>query len=376
LGAGFWQGKTVLVTGHTGFKGTWLSLWLTVLGARVVGYALPPVVGSLYEKCGLAEKIESHEGDITNLSALSRCMQQAHPQLAFHLAAQSLVLQSYQQPVDTFAVNVLGTAHFLEACRTTESLRAAVVVTSDKCYENNLNGENAPDHYFREGDPLGGHDPYSASKACAELVAHAYQVSYFSSQKDDAHLLGVATARAGNVIGGGDWSDNRLIPDIVRSVRNQIPLAIRHPEAIRPWQHVLESLQGYLTLAENLYTSPQQFQGAWNFGPDSRQNASVRRVTQSFLQRLLPDDVQREALIQWGVENALHEAPILSLNSDKAREKLGWIPRLSLETVLDWVAEGYLAELQDDSMQALLLSQIQRYQALKPLGTSPLEARP
>lgn len=344
-----------------------------------MGYALPSLAGSLYEKSDIAEKIESYEGDITDLSTINRCMQQTRPQLAFHLAAQSLVLKSYQQPVDTFAVNVLGTAHFLEACRFTDSLRAAVVVTSDKCYENHLSVKNTPDYYFHEGDPLGGHDPYSASKACAELVTQAYRASYFSQnplQKDDINLLGVATARAGNVIGGGDWSDNRLIPDIVRSIRKQTPLEIRYPDAIRPWQHVLESLQGYLTLAENLYTSPRQFQGAWNFGPDSRQNASVRTVTRSLLERLLPDNAQREALIQWGVEHPLHEAPILSLNSDKAQRELDWIPRLSLKMALDWVAEGYLADLRGDSMQALLLSQIQRYQALKPLKTYPAEARP
>ena len=264
--AGFWRGKRVFLTGHTGFKGGWLAIWLESLGASVFGYALAPVTTpSLFEITRLDESVDSILADVRDAQKLSDAIRRAEPDIVFHLAAQPLVRASYRDPVETYSTNVMGTVHLLEAVRQTDSVRAVVVVTTDKCYDN-----REWEWGYRENDPLGGYDPYSSSKAAAELVTAAYRNSYFLASE----VAAVASARAGNVIGGGDWSEDRLIPDIVRAVSDGKPVRIRNPDAIRPWQHVAEPLAGYIRLAQHLYTDGAGFAQAWNFGPEDRDAGS------------------------------------------------------------------------------------------------------
>jgi CDP-glucose 4,6-dehydratase len=346
----FWKGKTVFVTGHTGFKGSWLVLWLSRLGARVVGYALqPPTTPSLFALAGVAEAITSLEADVRDLGTLSAALSDAKPDLVFHLAAQSLVRNSYQQPVETYATNVMGTVNLLEAVRQCPSVKATVVVTSDKCYENKewVWG-------YREDEPLGGHDPYSSSKGCAELVTAAYRRSFFSAS-DGA--TAVASARAGNVIGGGDWAADRLIPDILRSFSEQRPVLIRSPHAIRPWQHVLEPLSGYLDLAEKLCDDANEFEGSWNFGPSEDDVKPVSWVVEH-----LKNNWGDRAAWQIDAGPRPHEAAFLKLDCSKARAKLGWMPVLTLEHALAWTVEWHRAYLDGKNVRQLTEAQIERYQ--------------
>lgn len=262
--SGLWRGKRVFVTGHTGFKGSWLSLWLQSLGAEITGYALkPPTTPSLFEEARVAEGMKSIEGDIRDFVFFKSSIEAAQPEIIIHMAAQSLVRYSYEHPVETYATNVMGTVHMLEAVRTTPSIRAVVNITTDKCYENRewIWG-------YREDDPMGGYDPYSNSKGCAELVSAAYRSSFFNDKDYDNHGVAVATVRAGNVIGGGDWAEDRLLPDILSGFEQGKVVTIRNPHAIRPWQHVMEPLRGYLTLAERLFESGTVFAQGWNFGPN------------------------------------------------------------------------------------------------------------
>jgi len=324
---GVFEGRKVLLTGHTGFKGSWLALWLQQLGAEVVGLALPPnTQPSHWDLLKLG--IEEHRFDIRDYDAVRKLVARVQPELVFHLAAQPLVRRSYVDPLGTWATNVQGTAHVLEACRHAASVKAIVAVTTDKCYENQewLWG-------YRENDPLGGHDPYSASKAGAELVAASYRKSYFSSQ--DAPLL--ATARAGNVIGGGDWSEDRLIPDLVRASARGESVEIRSPNATRPWQHVLESLSGYLLLGQRLLERQAGFAEAWNFGPDESGNQTVSAV----LSRL----TQSWGDLRWHLTGAIqpHEAGLLQLDSTKARTLLQWTPVWGLDEGLKQTAQWYRA---------------------------------
>ncbi|WP_313617851.1 CDP-glucose 4,6-dehydratase, partial [Rhizobium sp.] len=271
----FWRGKRVLLTGHTGFKGSWLSLWLQNLGAHVTGFALPPPTSpSLFEATGVADGMTSLIGDIRDLEALKNAVRTADPEIVIHMAAQPLVRYSYVNPVETFSTNVMGVVNLLEAVRESQKIRAVVNVTTDKCYEN----REWPWGY-RENEPMGGYDPYSSSKACAELVTAAYRRSYFTTPSN-GHRVAVATARAGNVIGGGDWAKDRLIPDIVYAFSQGVPASIRNPQAIRPWQHVLESLRGYLILAENLFEHGDEFAEAWNFGPNDDDAKPVSWITE------------------------------------------------------------------------------------------------
>lgn len=351
----FWREKTVLVTGHTGFKGSWLSLWLSELGARVVGYGLAPSSArSNFAVSRVGERIHSIEGDVCDAQRLEESLARHRPEVVFHLAAQSLVRPSYADPLETFRTNVLGTASVLEAIRRQPTARAVVIVTSDKCYENRewLWG-------YRETERLGGRDPYSASKSCAELVAASFRSSYFAAGDG----IGVATARAGNVIGGGDWSTDRLVPDVLAAHRCGEELVIRNPTAVRPWQLVLEPLDGYMTLAERLYDDGPGFSEAWNFGPRESDVLSVEAIV-----------TQLGAHLNGGIryrvvgDPALHEATQLRLDCSKAAARLGWRPRTSVEDALKLIADWQEQWLSGEDMQAVSLGQIQMFRSLAGVG--------
>lgn len=343
----FWQNRRVLVTGHTGFKGGWLVAWLRHLGARVTGYALEPSTSpSLFAAAGLDEGIQSIISDVRDAPSVAAAFRSGEPEVVFHLAAQPLVRVSYTAPVDTFSTNVMGTVNVLEAARSVPSIRAVVVVTTDKCYED----QHWPWPY-RETDPLGGFDPYASSKACAELATRCYRDSFLA-----ARGVGVATARGGNVIGGGDWSQDRLLPDIVDACAKGTSVRLRNPHAVRPWQHVLDLAGGYLTLAERLADEPDRFSGAWNFGPDERSDITV-------------GDLARRVVELWGsgrVEiddpSPLHESAALRLDSSKARAALGWRPRLSFDETVAWTVEWYRAFAAGDGARRLVDAQIARYE--------------
>ena len=351
----FWQGRRVFLTGHTGFKGSWLSLWLQVLGARVTGFALaPPNKRNLFEQASVVSGMSSVIGDIRDMTQLQEAMLAAQPEIVIHMAAQPLVRYGYQNPIETYATNVMGTVHLLESVRHTPSVCAVVNVTSDKCYEN-----QESTHGYREEDPMGGFDPYSNSKGCAELVSAAYRNSYFSPGSYAEHGVALATARAGNVIGGGDWAADRLVPDVLEAFGQGRQVAIRSPHAIRPWQHVLEALQGYLTLAENLHQKGPVFSGGWNFGPIEEDAQTVAWV------------VERMALLwghdaQWRIDDNAHphEAHFLKLDISKAWQQLAWRPVMNLHSALqmtiDW-AQLYHA---GQDMRAVTLAQIHAYQKL------------
>ncbi|NVK00700.1 MAG: CDP-glucose 4,6-dehydratase [Oceanospirillaceae bacterium] len=346
----FWRGKKVFVTGHTGFKGSWLCLWLQNMGAYVKGFAMePPTSPSLFEQAGVAAGMESEIGDIRDLAAIIASMTSFNPDILIHMAAQPLVRLSYREPVDTYATNVMGTVHVLEAARQCCNLKAIINVTTDKCYENHewVWG-------YRENEPMGGHDPYSNSKGCSELVTAAYRNSFFN--KSDAAAL--ASARAGNVIGGGDWAEDRLIPDILRAFEQQQPVIIRNPLATRPWQHVLEPLSGYLVLAEKLYTDGTAYAEGWNFGPRDEDVQPVEWILDHMVQ-------------QWGAGASWlldtnpqpHEAQLLKLDISKAAVKLKWQPRWSLEQALDSIVEWHQCWLAQKDIRQATLDQISLYQA-------------
>ena len=349
LEPGFWKGKRVFLTGHTGFKGAWLSIWLKTLGAHVAGFALEsPTKPSLYSLASVSSALESeHIADIRNFIDISKAVDAFRPEIVLHLAAQSLVQESYRNPIDTYSTNVMGTVHVLESVRHCPSVKAVVVVTSDKCYENKewLWG-------YRENDRLGGFDPYSNSKACTEFVASAYEQSYFSSSP-----VALASVRAGNVIGGGDWAEHRLVPDCIRAFLNGTEVVLRNPTAIRPWQHVLEPLAGYLILAEKLVKSGKEFAGAWNFGPDDDGIRDVGWIAQTLASRWFESATCRiEADPSLG-----HETNCLKLSSVKAKELLGWKPVWDVETALDKIIEWTHAYHRAADMQATTVSQIQTY---------------
>jgi CDP-glucose 4,6-dehydratase len=346
-----WRGRRVLVTGHTGFKGAWLSLWLEQLGAQVTGFALPPPTNpSLFELAKLADCITHIEGDVRDPAALRHAFRVAEPELVLHLAAQSLVRPSYRDPAETYRTNILGTVNVLEQCRSSPSVHGVLVVTSDKCYENH--GTDSP---YRETDALGGHDPYSSSKACAELVAAAYRSSFFAT----AAAPVLATARAGNVIGGGDFAADRLIPDMVRAVVRRERLVIRNPRAVRPWQHVLEPLGGYLSLAARLVSGDRQAAEAWNFGPESDDAKPVAWI----LKRALSLFGGQETWVEQP-DPLLPEAAMLRLDSSKAHERLKWRSRLDIETALEWTVDWYRAWQGGVDVRASSLEQIRNYAQL------------
>lgn len=322
------HGKRVFVTGHTGFKGTWLTFLLKELGAEVMGYALPPEPGpSHFKLLGMQEKINHVLGDVRDSDDLNTAMQSFQPEIVFHLAAQALVKKSYADPALTFDTNVMGSVNLLDAVRQCSSVRSLVYVTSDKCYEN-LEWVWG----YREHDQLGGHDPYSASKAAAEIVFSAYSRSFLSSES----TLGAATARAGNVIGGGDWALDRIVPDCIRAIENGQPIKLRNPGSTRPWQHVLEPLSGYLMLAAKLYEQPVQYGGSWNFGPSTSEVRTVHDVATSIIQTLGRGSVE---IVE--SQNDHHEARLLQLNCDKAHQDMGWYPRWDVDKTILATAEWY-----------------------------------
>lgn len=354
MSAAFWRGKRVLLTGHTGFKGSWLSLWLQSLGAEVVGYALtPPTTPSLFEIADVAAGMTHVVGDIRDLAHLQAVFAEHQPEIVIHMAAQALVRHSYSAPVETYSTNVMGTVNVLEAVRHTPGVRAVVNVTSDKCYENRewVWG-------YREHEAMGGFDPYSNSKGCAELVASAYRSSFFNPEKYPQHGVALASARAGNVIGGGDWADDRLIPDILRAISDGRPVHIRSPHAIRPWQHVLEPLSGYLLLAEKLYTEGMVHAEGWNFGPNDEDAKPVQWI----VERLTATWGEGASWVLDGGEHP-HEAHYLKLDCSKAKMRLDWHPRWRLEQTLEKIVEWQRAWLDGNDMREVSLRQISAYMA-------------
>jgi len=347
----FWRDKRVFLTGHTGFKGGWLSLWLQAMGAEVHGYALnPPTEPNLFEVAEVGKGMASSEiADIRDAEKLQQAMQAAYPEIVFHLAAQPLVRYSYAQPVETYAVNVMGTVHLLEAIRATPGVKAVVNVTTDKCYENRewVWG-------YRESEPMGGFDPYSSSKGCAELVTSAYRRSFLESAG-----VALASARAGNVIGGGDWAADRLIPDFLRAMDAGETLKIRSPQSTRPWQHVLEPLSGYLMLAEQLYANGAGFTEAWNFGPSDEDARSVQWIVERLAEMRKDVNWQCDEIPQ------PHEAHYLKLDSSKAHNQLSWQPRWRLQTALQKTLEWHEAWRNADDMRLATLAQINDYQSVR-----------
>jgi CDP-glucose 4,6-dehydratase len=352
----FWKSRRVFITGHTGFKGSWLAFWLISMGADVCGYSLEPITTpNLYEALKLDREMRSVIADIRDLASLEFAMLEFKPDVVIHMAAQSLVRFSYENPVETYAVNVMGTVHVLDAVRRVPSVRAVVCVTSDKCYEN-----REWVWPYREDEAMGGYDPYSSSKGCAELVTAAYRRSYFHPDQFATHKVVIGSGRAGNVIGGGDWARDRLVPDVVRAFASGETVTVRNPNAVRPWQHVLEPLAGYLTLAEHLWAEGVVFQGGWNFGPADSDAQPVRHVV-SEMSRLWGKEVP------WQVadEVSLHEAHLLRLDSSKARARLGWRPRWKLEDALVKTVQWYRAFYDGQDVRSLTLDQIQAFTSLE-----------
>ena len=346
LNHSFWSERRVLITGHTGFKGSWLTSWLSTAGARLTGLALPPDTNpNLFEAAGIGALIDSRIGDIRDRAAVTRVFADSLPEIVFHLAAQPLVRRSYSEPVETFATNVLGTAHVLDSARATKSVRAIVVITTDKAYRDRV--DSRP---HVETDELGGHDPYAASKACAELVAASFRDSFFRREN-----VGLATARAGNVIGGGDWSADRIFPDIVTACDADSALVLRRPDAIRPWQHVLDPLHGYIMLAERLFAEPEKFSDAWNFGPDEESTKSVLDLANEAIR------TWRRGTITVAPGQGPHETGVLRLDSTKSRRQLGWKPRLQFEEAVQWTVDWY-QRLSRDGARTLTGSQIAAFE--------------
>ena len=344
----FWSGKKVLITGHTGFKGSWLAFWLKMLGAEICGYSLAPEIEpNLFKDLELEKKMRSILGDIRDLPHFEKTVQSFQPEIVFHLAAQSLVRKSYKEPLETYTTNVIGTVNILESIRRTDSVKSVVIITTDKVYENK------EWHWaYRENERLGGFDPYSSSKACAELAVSAYRNSFFGA----SDCL-IATARAGNVIGGGDWSEDRLLPDVFRSLVFGEKLEIRNPDSIRPWQHLLEPLDGYMKLAEKLYASEKNFAEAWNFGPAEEDSKPVGWIL---------DEVKRvwREPVNWEIDKSIqpHEAKNLKLDSTKAKSELNWLPKLSLNEAVKLTTEWYRAFKEKVDLVELTSNQINFYQ--------------
>lgn len=347
-----YKGKTVLVTGHTGFKGSWLSIWLKELGAKVIGYALDPYTEKdNFVVTGLAEKIKDIRADVRDFNKLKEVFGKYSPEIVFHMAAQSLVSKSYLNPKDTYDINVGGTVNLLECARESKSVKVIINITSDKCYENKewIWG-------YREFDPLGGYDPYSSSKACSELVTSAYRSSFFNPEENKTYNKGLSSVRAGNVIGGGDWAKDRIVPDCVRALENREPVIIRNPQSTRPWQFVLEPLGGYLFLASKMYYKPQDYSGAWNFGPNRESIITVKEMVEIFLSKYGKGSLQESHQ-----KNQLHEASLLTLDISKVVFKLGWKPILNIDEAIEKTVDWYKAYGHSESMYDFCSAQITEY---------------
>jgi len=348
----FWKGKKVFVTGHTGFKGSWLSIWLQQMGAEVVGYSLPEFSNpSMFEMAHIADGMTSIAADVRDLERIKKVLNQHKPEIVIHMAAQALVHDSYRDPVTTYTTNIIGTMNVLEAVRHTDSVRVVVSITSDKCYEN-LEWVWG----YRENDRMGGHDPYSSSKGCAELLISAYRDSFFNPKDYQKHGVALASTRAGNVIGGGDWSGDRLVPDIMRAIMENESVLIRRPNAIRPWQFVLEPLRGYLMLAERLWDQGPEYAEGWNFGPDIEEIEPVSWIVK-YLTEHWGDDAS------WVLDKGEHphEDHFLKLDTTKAKSLLNWTPALNLPTVLDWIVDWYKVYHQNGDLREITEAQISQY---------------
>jgi CDP-glucose 4,6-dehydratase len=348
---GIFKDKKILITGDTGFKGSWLSVWLKLLGAEVYGYSLPPKSEKdNYVRTKLADRINHQNGDVRELETLKLYLKEIQPEIAFHLAAQPLVLESYKNPHYTFETNIMGTVNFLEAVRYSESVKAAVIITSDKCYQNNewIWG-------YRENEPMGGDDPYSASKGCAELITSSYIKSFFSNDS----AAKIASARAGNVIGGGDWAENRIVPDFFRALERNEKLLLRNPWSTRPWQHVLEPLSGYLLLCSRLYKDDSHFSGGWNFGPMENAQHSVLELIENMISYCGAGSVIFDEN-----KEKLHEANLLKLDISKAVHHLNWKPVLDFKDTVEFTADGYKDELDSSDLFESRINQIQKYTSL------------
>ena len=349
---GFYKNKKILITGHTGFKGSWLCQLLNQLGADVYGYALPPkTTPNLYNEARINKIVTSFNGDIRDFEKLKVVLNQIQPEIIIHMAAQAMVMESYKNPRETFEINVMGTVNMLDAARITKSVKAIVNVTSDKCYENK-------EWYwgYRENEPMGGYDPYSNSKGCSELVTSSYRNSYFNINKYIDHGLAVASARAGNVIGGGDWADDRLIPDFIRAITNGHHIKIRSPYAIRPWQHVLEPLSGYLNLANKLYSQGPKYAEGWNFGPDDSDAQNVEWIIKKIC-KLWGEG----ASYRVDTEKQPHEANYLKLDCSKAKSELGWMPKWNVSTALESIVNWNKAYLNNENITEITNQQIKNY---------------
>jgi len=351
INSSFWYGKKVLITGHTGFKGSWLSLWLQELGANVVGISLdPPSNPSLYEQANVADGIVDIREDIRNLDKIKKLFKEHQPEIVFHLAAQPLVRYSYREPVETYAINVMGTLHILEAIKAIKTVRSVIMITTDKCYEN-----KEWEWGYRENEPMGGHDPYSSSKGCAELLIASYRDSYFPVHDYAIHQTAIASVRAGNVIGGGDWAEDRLIPDILRAFEKNKTVIVRNPRATRPWQHVLEPLSGYLVLAERMYSTSDGYSEGWNFGPLDNDVKPVEWILEYMISKW--DGAN------WQLDNNAqpHEAGFLKLDISKAKSRLNWQPTWKLEDSLDRIICWHQDWLNKKNMRTACLNNIKDY---------------
>jgi len=347
----FWKNKKILITGHTGFKGSWLTIWLKKLGADITGFSKSiPTNPNLFEISNIEAEINSINGDVQDYQFLKETITKVEPEIVFHMAAQSLVIKSYSDPIETYSTNVMGTVNLLNAIKETKKSKIVINVTSDKCYENNESLEG-----YKEDDPMGGHDPYSSSKGCSELITKSFRESFFNSNTEENVAL--ASVRAGNVIGGGDWAENRLIPDIIRSIKNNESVNIRNPNAVRPWQHVMDPLNGYISLAEKLYDN-QTFSEGWNFGPEKNEIKSVSWIINKF------DELWKNK-IDWIVQNnELHEATNLILNCQKAKSRLGWNSKINTELALKWTIEWYTKYFENKDMRKITEEQINEFQNL------------
>lgn len=348
----FWERKKVLLTGHTGFKGSWMSIWLHQMGARVTGYSLPaPTSPSLYELAEVEKLLDkSVIGDITDFDSLQKAVIQADPEIIIHMAAQPLVRRSYENPLQTYMTNVMGTANLMEAARASNSVRVILNITTDKCYEN-----QEWEWGYRENDSLGGYDPYSSSKACSEFITSAYRRSFFNSSE-----VRVATARAGNVIGGGDWAEDRLVPDLIKSLMDQEPIVLRNPDAVRPWQHVLEPLSGYLVLCERLYNEGQKYADSWNFGPRDSDAKTVEYIVKA----ILGNWPGRHPGYKVAKAEGSHEASMLKLDCSKAHKHLQWSPRWTLETALNMTMDWFIQYRDGKDVREICELQINKYDAV------------
>lgn len=345
----FWKNKKVFLTGHTGFKGSWMSLWLLKSGAHLTGYSLGlPTQPSLFEDLQISKDMNSIFADIRNMEQLKKSVKECQPDIIIHMAAQPLVRYSYREPVETYMTNVMGTVHLFEAARESSSVKTIVNVTSDKCYENQERSEG-----YRENEPMGGHDPYSNSKGCAELVTSAYRSSFFEKQN-----IALASGRAGNVIGGGDWAEDRLVPDIIRSVLKKEKLTIRNPKATRPWQHVLEPVGGYLQLAQKAFTGEKQYAEGFNFGPSKQDHCDVETIITK-MNKHWNNKIQYEIVKS---DSNPHEANLLSLNCEKAKKVLGWEPRWHLDQALKMTVDWNEARVNGQNIQSICSEQIAQYE--------------